>query len=76
MNLYKLENSALSKFHRMEHLVLILCFLFAKPTFENYRFLTKLSQTSILNFNMGTVCYCKCKEKSNYTVKVRYCLVV
>ena len=45
MNLYKLETPVLLKFNRIERLVFILCFLFAKPTSKSYKFFTKLFQT-------------------------------
>ena len=66
MNLYKLKTSALLKLIRMEHLVFILCLVFAKPIFEIYELLTKLSQTSKLNFHMKTVNYFNCKVIGNY----------
>ena len=43
-----------------------LCLPFAKPTFESYKLLTKLFQSSKLNFNIEAVSYFKCKVKGNY----------
>ena len=75
MNLYKFKTSASSKFI----LAFLLCLLFKKNTFESYKPLTKLSQTSKLiprkirwifqnekNFNTKTVSYFKYKVKGNY----------
>ena len=48
MNFYTLENPTLLKINCMEFLASNLCFLLAKLTFESYKLLIKLSQTSKL----------------------------